>query len=58
MENDKVKRAIYIYLSGYKTGCGYTLKEYFEAATAVKTIGTKENLEFQDIRERMKWSKK
>ena len=39
-----LKTSIYIYKSGYQTGCGYTLKEWFECRARVKRA-SKEKIE-------------
>ena len=31
----ELKEAVYIFYSGYRTGCGFTLKQWFEAQEKV-----------------------
>ena len=43
-ERDKIKNRVYIYLCGYKTGCGYSAEDYLIARDKVQTSGTNENM--------------
>jgi len=43
-EKDKIRNRVYIYLCGYRTGCGYSVEDYLIARDKVQTSGTSENM--------------
>jgi len=40
---------INIFLNGYRTGCGYSVKEYLEIREKVRKKGTKENRAYEQL---------
>jgi len=49
MKRIRMDNVINIFLNGYRTGCGYSVKEYLEIREKVRKKGTKENRAYEQL---------